>query len=318
MNIWKYSVVAPLLVAFMLFFQVKVEAQTKIIEKKLEKNDVERVEFIIDKNTTEKEISEETSILKEKHQVALKVSKVKRNSDKEITGLKIEYKGKNGTSGTTQVSSDKPIEPIVFYLENKNGNTSMGLVQNPKTPRKPLVIHSKRDDDNQVIVWNSDDENEFDIDIDGDEINKFVQIKMDSLITNHNFAFSSNDNINFKTPKIKIFKTKKDGKVTVERIDNGDKEVYFISEDNEEELADQTRRIIEVQERAMEKASREMERAKTQMNFEWKEKHEKKERAEIEKMRAELEKAKEEILKAKEEILKAKKEIELSRKNSKK
>lgn len=311
MNVWKYSLVAPFLVAFMFFFQVKVEAQTKI-EEKLEKNATERVEFIIDKNTTEKEIDKKTSILKEKHQVALKVSKVKRNSDNEITALKIEYKGKNGTSGSTKISSDKPIEPVVFYLETKNGNTSMGLVQNPKSSHNAFVVHSKKGDEKQVIVWNSDDENEFDLDIDEDEINKIVNQSIDSLLTNHKVIISSINKIDSKPPK--IIKIKKEGKVIIESDDDGDEEIYFISDDDEA-IANHSEKIIEVQAKALERAVRKMEKAKTEMDFEWKKKVKNSERAEMSKMRAELEKVKEEIEKAKEEIIKAKEELLEKRQN---
>lgn len=183
-NAWKYSVIIPALVAFFLLYQVKTIAQVKETKVITEMQDVNRVEFIIDKNTTDNQIKEETDLLMKEHDVTVKVSKVKRNSQKEITGLKIDYKDDKGNKGTSQVNGEEPITPMVFFLESKNGKNTMGLTSLPM-PRemKRIVIHS---DDN-------------------------IEVDVDSDI---NWVSAGEDNVIIERvngPQKKIFITKEDG-----------------------------------------------------------------------------------------------------------
>lgn len=185
-NLWKYSVILPMLVAFFLLYQVKTIAQVKeakfpkVIE---EVQEVNRVELIIDKNTSDKQIKEETDLLKKEHGVIVKISKVKRNTKKEITGLKINYKDNKGNKGSNQINGDEPIEPIVFYKETKNGNSNMGLTTLPFPKKmKRMAFHSK-DKDNMAI----------DIDVDNE------------------IEWISKDDENVNGPKKKIFITNEGG-----------------------------------------------------------------------------------------------------------
>ena len=127
-NAWKYSVIIPALVAFFIMYQVKTVAQVKESKFITEIQDVNRVEFIIDKNTTDNQIKEETDLLKKEHDVTVKVSKVKRNSKNEIKALEIKFKDKDGKTGKMSTNGDDPIEPIVFYKEtDRNGKINIGF-----------------------------------------------------------------------------------------------------------------------------------------------------------------------------------------------
>lgn len=112
-NLWKYAFVLPLLAAFMMAFQVKLIAKDAPAAK-TQRTD-HPVTVVIDKNTSDSEIKEKTSVLKAEHGITLKVSKVKRNKSGEITGIKVEYKDKDGHKGTSQVNGTEPISPIRFY-----------------------------------------------------------------------------------------------------------------------------------------------------------------------------------------------------------
>lgn len=113
-NLWKYALLAPLIAAFVLCFQIEVIAREAAFTCTASATG-EPVTVVIDKNTTDAQIKEETARLKKEHGVTLKVSKVKRNKKGEITGIKVEYKDKDGRKGISQVQGDEPIAPIRFH-----------------------------------------------------------------------------------------------------------------------------------------------------------------------------------------------------------
>ncbi|ESU20348.1 hypothetical protein FEDK69T_28650 [Flavobacterium enshiense DK69] len=117
-NSWKYLVVLPLLAFFMFQFQTRVLAQEKtnpVAEKSQESKKV--VSVVIDKNTTDAEIKKDAEMLKNDFAITLKVSKIKRNSSGEITGLKIKVKDNEGNSADSQYNSKTPIQPIQIVKE---------------------------------------------------------------------------------------------------------------------------------------------------------------------------------------------------------
>lgn len=169
-NSWKYFVVLPLLAFFMFQFQMKVLAQEKSlprIENRQESLNV--VSMVIDKNSSDAEIKKDIQTIKKESGVTLKVSKVKRNSNGEITAIKVDYKDKDGRKGTTQVASDEPIQPIHFFKEtDQNGKGAIGFgAPRGRGPREALAkiktIKRLNDDgeDVQVIV-EGDEEGDFD------------------------------------------------------------------------------------------------------------------------------------------------------------
>lgn len=114
-NSLKYALVLPVLAAFVIFFQVKVIAQEKLQEKR-EITNTGNVTFVdINKNSTDEEMKKDAEIIKKQHGIILKFSKIKRNSNGEITAIKVEYKDKNGSNGVTQIAGKEPIKPIHFY-----------------------------------------------------------------------------------------------------------------------------------------------------------------------------------------------------------
>ena len=118
-NSWKYALMIPALIGFVLLFQIKTVAQEKITESIAAKAGLrDGVRVKIDKNSTDEELKAEAARLKEEHGVTLKFSKVKRNTAGEITCIKVSYKDKDGKKGTTQVNGNDPISPIHFYKNN--------------------------------------------------------------------------------------------------------------------------------------------------------------------------------------------------------
>jgi hypothetical protein len=121
-NSWKYAVIIPALIGFVFLFQIKVIAQEKeedvVFTKTMHKGNDIRV--VVDKNSTDAEMKKDASKLKKEHGITLKYSKVKRNSDGEITGIKVEFKDKEGNKGVSQIDGKEPIKPIQFY-KNDSG-----------------------------------------------------------------------------------------------------------------------------------------------------------------------------------------------------
>lgn len=114
-NSWKYTVVLPALIAFVFLFQVKVVAQEKSV--KTEVNEVKSYNVTTirwDKDTPNDEMDSDIKFIK-KQGVTLKYSNLKRNSDGEITAIKVEFKDDKGNSGIVKFDGNKPIKPIQFY-----------------------------------------------------------------------------------------------------------------------------------------------------------------------------------------------------------
>lgn len=155
-NSWKYTVVLPVLVAFLVFFQVKVIArelastavQDKLVTE-LAPTDAESIYVTINKNSTDAQMKKSADLLKEKFGIKLKFSKIKRNTQGEITGIKVEFKDQQGNSGVQQFNSKKPIKPIHFF---KNGDKiGFGTTQSK--------VYARNSDSNvSVVVTESQDE----------------------------------------------------------------------------------------------------------------------------------------------------------------
>ncbi len=110
-NSWKYLFVLPLLVAFVFLFQIKVIAQEKVSAK----NDTTNATFMTwDKNTSDEEISKDINTLKEQG-VTITYSNLKRNSNNEIIGIKVEFKDTKGHFGIIEFNGEKAIQPIRFF-----------------------------------------------------------------------------------------------------------------------------------------------------------------------------------------------------------
>ena len=102
---------------------------------------------MLSKNLSEEELKNDAQTLKEEHGVTLKYSKIKRNSNGEITGIKVEFKDKNGNKGISQVEGDKPIEPIYFYKNNE----TIGFGK-PKTVRIYANVSKDENADDVLLL----------------------------------------------------------------------------------------------------------------------------------------------------------------------
>lgn len=143
-NYWKYALVLPLLGAFVIFFQMKVVAQEKESKKQEIINKEIPFFIVIDKNTSEKDIKEYSTIVKSNYDGNLKFSKIKRNSNGEIIGIKVGFKQKDGRSGATEISGTKPIKTFYFIIKgDEMGFDEMGFERLKKSKNNGNVTVSK-------------------------------------------------------------------------------------------------------------------------------------------------------------------------------
>jgi hypothetical protein len=91
------------------------QKKKEIIEINNENDDVV---MTWNKTTPESEMNEDVKALK-KYGVTINYSDVKRNSNKEITGLKVGYEDEKGNKGELKLNQQAPISTINFY---KSGN----------------------------------------------------------------------------------------------------------------------------------------------------------------------------------------------------
>lgn len=143
-NYWKYALVLPLLGVFVIFFQMKVVAQEKESKKQEIINKEIPFFIVIDKNTSEKDIKEYSTIVKSNYDGNLKFSKIKRNSNGEIIGIKVGFKQKDGRSGATEISGTKPIKTFYFIIKgDEMGFDEMGFERLKKSKNNGNVTVSK-------------------------------------------------------------------------------------------------------------------------------------------------------------------------------
>jgi hypothetical protein len=134
-NLWKYSLILPVIIAFVLLFQIKVVAQEKEVKinniKSVEftpsnnkiNSDVKDLTYIIDKITNDKEIKELMIDLKNQFEITLSYSNLVRNNKDEITSIQLDYIDSKGNKGTTKQKRTIAIRPIFFKItDGKNPN----------------------------------------------------------------------------------------------------------------------------------------------------------------------------------------------------
>ncbi|MDI1317891.1 M56 family metallopeptidase [Flavobacterium sp.] len=117
-NSWKYAMVIPALIGFVFLFQIKVVAQEKEIQNV--KTELMIVYYILEKNSTDKEISEDVKSLKKDFNIEYSISDIKRNSDNEIVAISVDISQNDGQKYSLHQKTTKPITPIKFgcYINN--------------------------------------------------------------------------------------------------------------------------------------------------------------------------------------------------------
>jgi hypothetical protein len=120
-NSWKYALVLPALVTFVLLFQVKVIAQEKEIDFKVI-NGSTKVALHVTSKSTEKELNAEKDFFKKTYGIALTFSNIKLNASNEITAIKVNIENKAGVKKVYLVDENVPITPFDIYVDEDSKN----------------------------------------------------------------------------------------------------------------------------------------------------------------------------------------------------
>lgn len=125
LNSWKYALVLPALTAFIYLFQIKVVAQERDNSKAVEEVSQEKFKmaFEINKNSNEKDFEKIKELSEKEFNATVTFSDVSRNSNNEITGIKITVN--NGSEPKIfQTKGTNAINPFQIELEKTDNNAS--------------------------------------------------------------------------------------------------------------------------------------------------------------------------------------------------
>ena len=144
-NYWKYYAIIPALVAFVLLFQIKTIAQEK--ERKENQEVTEKKDpvdvYKIQKNTTDQELKEIAEKVKKNHNIDVVISNVKRNTQKELTAIKVDIQRGNEESQTIHIEGSKPIKSCGIVIRSgDNGSKKIELIADG-APEKPMIIDNR-------------------------------------------------------------------------------------------------------------------------------------------------------------------------------
>lgn len=155
---WKYALVIPALIGFVLLFQVKTIAQDKSIEVLSEMASAEypltqeaakaadaittpskgEGSYVFDKTETDQNLNDDAADISSTHDIQFNISNVKRNANGEIIAIKMAFDDKNGNKGKIEQDRTIPIRPIFFQVKQKDGKSIIGFYDNPDMVEKPL------------------------------------------------------------------------------------------------------------------------------------------------------------------------------------
>jgi hypothetical protein len=143
-NSWKYVLVLPALIAFVLLFQMEVIAKEKNQNIKIEKSATNDVDiYKITKNTTEAELKEKAEKINQNYGITVHFSDTKRNANNELTAIKVELKKGKEISNNRNVNSSEGIKPFgIVISKNSKGALVIDFIEDDITIEK-IAVNSK-------------------------------------------------------------------------------------------------------------------------------------------------------------------------------
>jgi len=217
---WKYALLFPVLLTFVFTFNTKIVAQeSKLIEVK-----EQLVELIIDKNSNDATLSQETTTFKNEFDISLSFKGIKRNTKNEITAIKIAAKGNNVKANFAN-SGTEPIQSIKITYDSGKNSISIGNIGKIHKEHYSYTIHKDHNvdfkgkpnnDGNFVFItsdgethsWTSKSDN-------APTVSQQKIIIKEDGDKEHVWVHESDDDVN-----IEVIEINKDGKKTVKVIES--------------------------------------------------------------------------------------------------
>jgi beta-lactamase regulating signal transducer with metallopeptidase domain len=340
-NVIKYVFVLPILVGFILLFQIKTIAQEQknTIKSSIETH--EGADITFDAKESDESLKTLKNVFKEE-KITTTISKIKRNSKQEIIGLHIKMKSEDGRKKELKINQNNPIDEIFIYTKKmENGIYDFGIKHLTKKELAKVAkkVHSTVVGLHTNYDYQAPNEYSFSYDFELPEIQELAELaELTEPLENLNFS-------NNQTSKIIIKKDNKKPVVILNgKVVEGDENT--LSKEELEELknaikmdddGENTQIIIngkdisKIRNEALANARVQIKKMKPMMKAQIRKDMEQS-RSDIEKARQFMEmsrpdleiakeemiKAKEEMIKAKEELIKAKAELEKEKANLKK
>ncbi|MEZ7506553.1 M56 family metallopeptidase [Flavobacterium sp. Arc2] len=131
-NSWKYAIVVPALIAFVMLFQIKVIAQEKESEFTI-KSGITKLALNVTSTSSEKELNAEKDFFKKTFDLDLKFSNIKLDKNNEIIAIKVVLENNDGIKKVHSVKGNTPIKPFAIFVEKDAENKlSFGFRANVK------------------------------------------------------------------------------------------------------------------------------------------------------------------------------------------
>ncbi|MFC6248254.1 M56 family metallopeptidase [Flavobacterium psychroterrae] len=145
-NLWKFCFVIPALVAFVLLFQIKIEAKEKQQALKELSGEIKSVDvYKIDKNSTDSELEKIKEKLKELHNIDFKTSEIKRNVENDLVSIKIEIRNGNQQTQSIQTGGIQTIKDFgIIVTTDKNGSKKVGIQTADETSKDSKITTGKK------------------------------------------------------------------------------------------------------------------------------------------------------------------------------
>lgn len=136
-NSWKFYVIIPALVAFVLLFQVEVIAKERQQILKENSGEIASVDiYKVKKNSTDAELKEIKEKLKTIHNIDFEASDIKRNAESDLTSIKIDIKIGKNESQSIQTGGSKPIKNFgIIVTTEKDGSKKVGFQTGDETDK---------------------------------------------------------------------------------------------------------------------------------------------------------------------------------------
>lgn len=150
-NSWKYYVVIPALVAFVLVFQVETIAKEKQQIVQSGNGEIKSMDvYKIKKTSTDADLKEIKEKLKSIHNVDFQASEIKRNAQNQLISIKIDIKNGKQTAQSIQTSGNEAIKDFgILVTTDENGIKKIGIQttseqtnSSTKTTKQPKVAIS--------------------------------------------------------------------------------------------------------------------------------------------------------------------------------
>lgn len=146
-NSWKYTLILPALVGFVLLFQIKTIAQEKkseqITAESPKKNENSVDVYKINKNTTDEELKEKAKALNENYAIKAVFFNIERNSKNEITSISVDLKKGDEKNQQIDIKGTEAIKTFgIIISKNKNGILTIDFAEDDTQLNKKSVLIS--------------------------------------------------------------------------------------------------------------------------------------------------------------------------------